>query len=106
MEDKLRERVEEQISYHEEKRTYRRYMRLMAGGMCSLIGTMLALYVGGWMMVFEPVKGTLAAYFAGTLTYKGIGITVLKCLLSTTAGGAIWCGGYILHRKIVGHPDY
>lgn len=99
----MREQISENV---EEKRTYRRYMRVAAGMACYLVGTILALYVGGWMMIFKPLEGTVMAYMAGTLTFKGVAVTLLKVILSTTAAGAIWSSGYILKQKFIGHPEY
>lgn len=99
----MREQLKENV---EAKRSYSRYVRCAAGVACSLVGTILALYVGGWMMIFKPIEGTILAYMAGTLTIKGVAVTVLKCILSTTAAGAIWSSGYILKNKFIGHPEY
>ena len=51
MKDKIKKEVEE-------KKTYFKYMRLMAGGACYLLFTLLAVYVGGWLMFLEPLKGS------------------------------------------------
>jgi hypothetical protein len=73
--------------------------------MCSLIGTILAIYVGGWLMILVPLKEAFTAFLFGALTKKLILITTLKCVLSLTTGGAIWCGGYILKNKIIGYEE-
>ncbi|MCI5621734.1 MAG: hypothetical protein MR355_09300 [Lachnospiraceae bacterium] len=98
MKDKIKKEVEE-------KKTYFKYMRLMAGGACYLLFTLLAVYVGGWLMFLEPLKGSVTAYLAGELTVKRILVTLIKCLLSTTVAGAIWCIGYISRQKFIGHPE-
>ncbi|MGN0341758.1 MAG: hypothetical protein ACI4DO_03100 [Roseburia sp.] len=99
MKDEIKKKVEE-------KKVYHKYMRLMAGGICYLFFTLLAVYVGGWLMLLEPVKCSITAYVAGELTVKRILITLIKCLLSTTVTGAIWCIGYITKQKFIGHPEY
>lgn len=99
----MREELKECV---DEKRTYGRTIRVLLGCACSLVGTILALYVGGWMMIFKPVEGMVLSYMAGTLTIRGVILTAVKCILSTTAAGAIWCGGYILKNKFIGHPEY
>lgn len=101
----LQENFQENLQELNEKKDYIRYARLMAGGMCSLIGTLLAIYVGGWLMLLSPVKETIAAFFLGTVTRRMVIVAALKCAFSMTATGAIWCGGYILKRKIVGYEE-
>ena len=98
----IRKNIKENI---EEKKNYMRYARIMAGGLCSLIGTILAIYVGGWLMIFKPLKAALFAYFAGSLTYKMIFTTAIKVAFSLTASGAIWCGGYIAKQKFIGYQE-
>lgn len=99
----MREQISENV---EEKRSYSRYVRVTAGMACYLAATILALYVGGWMMILKPIEGTVTAYLAGTLTIKGVAVTALKCVLSATVASAIWCSGYILKNKFIGHPEY
>ena len=103
LKENIQENMQENIKEFQEKRNYMRYARVMAGGMCSLMGTLLAIYVGGWLMILVPLKETVAALFLGTITPKMVFTTAIKWLLSLTTAGAIWCAGYILNRKIVGH---
>lgn len=103
--ENIQENIQENIKEFQEKRNYMRYARVMAGGMFSLIGTLLAIYVGGWLMIFAPIKETIAAYFLGTLTKKMVFSTIIKCVLSLTTAGAIWCVGYILKCKIIGYEE-
>ncbi len=105
LKENIRENIQENIKEFEEKKTSMRYAKVMAGGMCSLLGTILAIYVGGWLMIFAPVKETLAAFVMGTLTKRMVLISALKCALSLTTAGAIWCCGYILNRKIIGYEE-
>lgn len=97
--------IQENLKELKEKRTSMRYARLMAGGMCSLVGTLLAIYVAGWLMILLPLKQAFAAFLLGALTKKMVLVTALKCVLSLTTGGAIWCGGYILNRKLIGYDE-
>jgi hypothetical protein len=105
LKENIQENLKENINELKEKRNYMRYARRMAGGMCSLIGTLLAIYVGGWLMLLSPLKETVFAFFLGTVTKKMVIVTTIKCALSLTTVGAIWCGGYILNRKIVGYEE-
>ena len=102
----LSDSIKDNIKELENKKTSWQYARAMAGGMCSLLGTLLAVYVGGWLMLLVPIKETITALMLGTLTKKLFFVTAVKCALSLTAAGAIWCAGYILDRKIAGHAEY
>lgn len=106
MKESLTEKKENFSKQMEERRTYRKYMRLMAGGAFSLLGTLLAIYVGGWIMLFKPIQGTVSAFLAGGVTLPGILAAAAKIICATPAAGAIWCCGYILQRKCIGHPEY
>ncbi len=106
LKDNIQENIQENIKEFQEKRNYMRYARAMAGGACSLISTLFAIYVGGWLMILSPLKDAVSAYFLGSLTRKMVITTALKWLLSLTTAGAIWCAGYILNRKITGHEEY
>ena len=44
LKDNLRENLQENIKELQERKSYMHYARLMAGGMCSLAGTLLAIY--------------------------------------------------------------
>lgn len=92
-------RMKEVTKQAEETQISHKTLRLM-------IGTLLALYVGGWLMLCKPIQGVVSAYFAGNLTIGIIALAVFKCLLSVTVAGAIWCGGYIAKCKFIGHEDY
>lgn len=104
--DNIQENIQQNIHEFRNKKTSMQYARVMAGGMCSLIGTLLAIYIGGWLMILVPLKEAFGAFLLGTLTKKMIFFTTVKCMLSLTTGGAIWCGGYILNRKIGGYEEY
>lgn len=106
MKESLTEKKENFTKQVEEHRTYRRYMRLMAGGAFSLLGTLLAIYVGGWIMLCKPIHGTISAFLAGGLTLPNVLAAAAKIICATPAAGAIWCCGYILQRKCIGHPEY
>lgn len=99
-------RMKEVTKQAEETQISHKTLRLLAGTLCSVIGTLLAIYVGGWLMLFKPVQGVVAAYFAGKLAVGTIVLAAFKCLLSATVAGAIWCGGYIAKCKFIGHEEY
>lgn len=51
-------------------------------------------------MFAKSIFGTYEAYLAGTLTVSYLIKAAIKCVMAATAAGAIWCGGYILGRKL------
>ncbi len=57
----------------------------------SLLGTVLALYVGGWVLFIHPVHALFLAFSAGTLTRTMLIITIVKIIFAATAAGGIWC---------------
>lgn len=102
MQDHMKQNVREKI---EVKRTNWKYIRLMAGGLCSLIGILIAIYVGGWLLILQPLKTAFMAYAAGVLTRRIIVTTAIKCACSLTVSGAIWCCGYIVKQKFIGYEE-
>ena len=54
-----------------------------------IIGFLLALYVGGWLMFLKPIIYAVAAFDAGTLTGTIIIWTIIKCILASFVGGII-----------------
>lgn len=67
---------------------------------CTLLGSIIAIYIGGWVMFVKSIFGTYTAYMEGTLTFAYLVKAAIKCIMASTAAGAIWCGGYILGRKL------
>lgn len=50
-------RMKEVTKQAEETQISHKTLRLMIGTLCSVIGTLLALYVGGWLMLCKPIQG-------------------------------------------------
>lgn len=94
--EKIRQQ-KEQLKRHEE--TWRMYNKVVFT-LCTLLGSVIAIYVGGWVMFVKSILGTYEAYLAGTLTFAYLVKAAVKCVMAATAAGAIWCGGYILGRKL------
>ena len=46
-----------------------------------IIGIVLSIYTGGWLLFIKPMMAVCAAYDAGTLTGSMIGWTIIKCLV-------------------------
>ena len=87
----------EQLRQHEAQ--WRVYNKIVFS-LCILIGTLIAIYVGGWLMFVKSIVGTYVAYTTRTLTFSYFVKAVIKCITAATVAGAIWCGGYILGRKL------
>lgn len=87
----------EQLRQHEAQ--WRVYNKIVFS-LCILMGTLIAIYVGGWLMFVKSIVGTYVAYTTRTLTFSYFVKAVIKCITAATVAGAIWCGGYILGRKL------
>ena len=46
-----------------------------------IVGIVLGIYIGGWLLFIKPIIAVCAAYAAGTLTGSMIGWTIIKCLV-------------------------
>lgn len=83
-------RTKERANHSLQKRT-----NMICGILIQLVATVLAVYVGGWIMFIQSITGTVVAFQAGTLTMWKVIVAAVKCALSATVAGAIWCVGYI-----------
>ncbi len=54
-----------------------------------VIGIIMAVYFGLWVMFVKPIMEACAAFDAGTLTGVIIGKTVLKCIFASVAAFVI-----------------
>lgn len=87
----------EKLKQHEEQ--WKLYNKMIFN-ICMIIGTIIAIYVGGWIMFVKSILGTYVAYTTGTLTFAYVVKALIKCVTAATVAGAIWCIGYILGRKL------
>lgn len=46
-----------------------------------IIGIVLSIYTGGWLLFIKPIIAVCTAYDAETLTGSMIGWTIIKCLV-------------------------
>lgn len=60
------------------------------------IGLILALYVGGWMIIARSIIRTVVLFSAGNGSFGTIILTILKCLGGLIAGCFITFVGYII----------
>ena len=58
--------------------------RMILAILVFVIGIILAVYFGLWLMFIKPIMAACAAYDAGALTGVIIGKTVLKCIFAGT----------------------
>lgn len=65
-------------------------MKQGLGVLTIVLGIILALYVGGWLMFIQPILACAIAFDAGLLTGTMIAITVLKCVFASFVGGIIF----------------
>lgn len=61
-----------------------------------ILGAVLGLYVGGWLMFIKPIIGCCVAFDAGTLTAMMVGMTVIKCFFGSTVGSLIFLVGHCI----------
>lgn len=82
-----------------------RNFRMILALVIYIVGIAAAVYVGGWVMIFQPVRRTLAAYTMGTLTFPQLFAAAAKCVCSLTVAGFIWCMGYIASNHVFDSRD-
>ncbi len=75
-------------------------IRKILAAAVSILGTALAIYVGGYLLLLRPVRHLLVGFAIGGLTRSGLIISVLKIFLASTVAGAIWCVFDIIAGKI------
>ncbi len=82
-----------------------RNFRILVSVAVYFFGFAASVYVGGWVMLLKPIRGTIAAYSLGTLTLSQLIVAVIKCISSLTVAGFIWCVGYIASNHIYDSRD-
>lgn len=66
-------------------------MRRIAAVVLGLLGTLLAIYIGGYWLFVRPLHFLYVGFVAGTLTKRTLFVCVLKIFLASTVAGGIWC---------------
>ena len=61
-----------------------------------LLGTFLALYIGGWLMMVHPLQDIYEGWCEGVLSVRRVVVDAIKCLFAGTVGGTLWSVGYIV----------
>ncbi|MBQ7149086.1 MAG: hypothetical protein IJR96_10095 [Pseudobutyrivibrio sp.] len=71
----------------------------------SILGTVLGLYIGGYMLFVRPVYWLVIGFTDGTLTAGMLLVNIFKIFIASTVGGAIWCLCDIIASHIKGLPE-
>ncbi|MBQ3773846.1 MAG: hypothetical protein II833_05610, partial [Pseudobutyrivibrio sp.] len=71
----------------------------------SILGTVLGLYIGGYMLFVRPVYWLVIGFTDGTLTARMLLVNIFKIFIASTVGGAIWCLCDIIASHIKGLPE-
>ncbi len=82
-----------------------RNIRMALSVAIYILGLIVSVYIGGWVLLLKPVKETIAAFALGTLTLPQLLISAVKCISSMTVSGLIWCIGYIASNHIFDSRD-
>ncbi len=56
----------------------------------SIAGILLALFVGGYVLLFRPIRYLIVMHASNLLTTGNLIICIVKIFLSATAAGGIW----------------
>jgi len=89
-----------QESNKNEQRQKWKYYNKVVFLTCNLIGTILAIYIGGWIMLLKSIWVTYLAYATGKLTLIKLLESAFCVLFSATVAGGIWSIGYMAGRKL------
>ena len=65
------------------------------------VGAISGLYVGGWLMLIQPIIEACKHFDAGTLTGVIIGATILKCIFAAFVGSLVYYAFVAIYAAIV-----
>lgn len=68
----------------------KKQVRRILAWLISLVGTLLAIYIGGYWLLFRPVRFLYLGFLAGSLTKKSFFVCIVKIFFASTAAGGIW----------------
>ncbi len=83
------------------KKRWKAFMSIV----CYTVGLVAAIYLGGWIMLIQPINEIWVAYQLKTLSWHMLLVAIVKIALSTTVAGAVWCAGYIGYNHFIGTED-
>ena len=99
-EGKCRHSLSQEVDFVNKSLTKVNKAKLKEDRYASLDDELSAIENGGWDMFVKSIVGTYVAYTTRTLTFSYFVKAVIKCITAATVAGAIWCGGYIVGRKL------
>ena len=73
--------------------------------LCYGMGVFLAIYVGGWTMLLQPLDLLIHVNSAGNCTFVILLSCAMKILLSATTAGLLWFVVYIGFNHFKGKED-
>lgn|GEM_PF-685777 len=57
----------------------------------GLAGTILSIYIGGYVMLISPAISLYKSFMAHTLGIKELFVDIVSISLAATVGGTVWC---------------
>ena len=77
-------------------------MKKIIGALIIIIGIVMGMYIGGWVMFVQPIIQACVAFDAGVLTGMIVGTTILKCMfasfvLAIISYTGVWIGSLIMY---------
>ena len=76
-------------------------MRNLIGVLIVIVGILLGLYIGGWIMFVKPIIDICYAIDDQTISAVAVGITIIKCLLASFVGVVIAQIGIVIGKLIM-----
>lgn len=70
----------------------------------SVLGSVLGLYIGGYLLFARPVYILVTGFTAGTLTSRRLIICIIEIFVASTIGGGIWCVFDIIASRFRDEP--
>ena len=92
---KVQQRSGDREAQDREEQLFYRGKKLL-GYLAVLVGTVLAVYVGIWLMVVKPLMALYVSWKLKKLHWVLVLIAFIKCRLSLTVLGLIWSIGYMI----------
>lgn len=79
--------------------------KMLIACLCYTFGVLCAFYVGGWMMILQPIMMLINAFRTDTVTWSLVIVSIIKIVCSGTLAGLIWCIGYIARNHFIGKDE-
>ncbi len=66
-------------------------VKFLMATILSVAGTIMMVYVGGWLLFVSPLLSLYRHFMDHSLTGRLLLVDLIKIFFAATAGGAIWC---------------